>query len=142
MANKLGTFDFRKVAVVLGIHQITGYADGDVVEISLKNPSFKDEGGADGQTDRVKNANNALMIKIKLRQSSPSNDILTQLHLADLAAGAVLPFALKDTEGKDLFAAAAAWIVKFPDYKAGNNVVEREWEITTGSDYAIYLGGA
>jgi hypothetical protein len=135
------TYDFKKSNIIFGISQITGFADGDAVEIAEANDAFKSEGGADGFVDRVKNANNFLNIKIKLRQTSPANQVLSAIHTADRLAGTPLPFSFTDTQSGDIFTAVEAWIVKFPDIKRGNNVVEHEWMIHTGSDYVSNIGG-
>lgn len=143
---RVGTYDFKKSNIIfgnpaIGEMQITGFADGDAVEIEEANDAYKSEGGADGFVDRVKNGNNFLNIKIKLRQTSPANQVLSALHSADRLAGTPLPFAFTDTQSGDVITAVQAWIVKFPSLKRGNNVVEHEWTIKTGSDYVINVGG-
>lgn len=139
--NKLGTFDFRKLNVIFGVAQITGYADGDALTVEEKNPAFNIAEGADGHVDRIKNNANSLAITISLRQTSPTNQVLSALHLADRAGGVPLPLLIKDRNGTTLFSAAQAWIEKFPKAAFGNEAKTREWVIHTGSQYVINIGG-
>lgn len=142
MAQQLGTFDFKKLSVIFGVSQISGFSDGDAVEVSEENDAFNSEGGADGYVDRVKNNNNFLMITLRLRQTSPTNQVLSGLHAADRVAGAPLPLLIKDRSGNTLISAAQAWIVGYPkSITFGNEPAQREWIIKTGSTYVVNLAG-
>jgi hypothetical protein len=141
MANNLGTFDFKKLSVIIGVAQITGFADGDSVEITEENDVFNSVGGADGYVDRVKNNANFLNVILRLRQTSPTNQILSGIHNADRAVSATLPLLIKDRSGNTLIAAKNAWIVKNPSIAYGNEAKQREWTIKTGSDYVVNLAG-
>jgi len=141
MANNIGTFDFKKLSVIFGVAQITGFADGDSVEISEENDAFNSMGGADGHVDRVKNNSNFLTVVLRLRQTSPTNQVLSGLHNADRVASAPLPLLIKDRSGNSLVAAKTAWIVKNPTISYGNEAKQREWTIRTGSDYVVNLAG-
>lgn len=141
MAQTIGTFDFKKLNVIFGVAKLTGFADGDAVEIAEENPAFNSVVGADGFTDRVKNNANYLTITLRLRQTSPTNQILSGIHIADRVAGAPLPILIKDRLGNTLITAAQAWIEKFPTTAFGNEAKIREWVIKTGSQYLINIGG-
>lgn len=141
MAQKLGTFDFRKLNVIFGVAQITGYADGDALTVEEDQPAFNSMSGADGHVDRVKNNANSLTITMSLRQTSPTNQVLSALHLADRAGGVPLPLIIKDRNGTTLITTAQAWIEKFPKSAFGNEAKTREWVIKTGSEYVINIGG-
>lgn len=141
MANNIGTFDFKKLSVIFGVAQITGFAEGDAVEITEENDAFNSVSGADGHVDRVKNNANFLTIIFRLRQTSPTNQILSALHNADRIASAPLPLLIKDRSGNSLVAAKTAWIVKNPNLTYGNEATQREWTIKTGSDYLVNVAG-
>lgn len=141
MANNIGTFDFRKLNVIFGVAQITGYAEGDAVEISEANDAFNSVSGADGGVDRVKNNANFLNITLRIRQTSATNQVLSGLHSADRIAGVTLPILIKDRSGYTLIAAKNAWIVKYADVAFGTEAKSREWTIRTGSDYIINIAG-
>jgi hypothetical protein len=138
--SNLGTFDFRKVSIIFGIAKLTGFAE-EAITIKEKNPAFNSDGGADGHVDRVKNNNNSLIINLSLRATSPTNDILSAIHAADRIGNVPLPMLIKDRSGNTMFAAKQAWIVNFAEVKMGNNVVSKDWEIHTGSDYSPFVGG-
>jgi hypothetical protein len=141
MAQTIGTFDFKKLNVIFGVAKLTGFADGDAVEITEENPAFNSMSGADGFVDRVKNNANYLTITLRLRQTSPTNQLLSAIHIADRVAGTPLPILIKDRLGNTLITAAQAWIEKFPTATFGNEAKTREWVIKTGSQYVVNIGG-
>lgn len=141
MTQSIGTFDFKKLNVIFGVAQISGFAEGDAVEIAEENDAFDSVSGADGYVDRVKNAANFLTITLRLRQTSPTNQVLSALHAADRASGVPLPLLIKDRMGTTLISAVHAWIVKYPTSAFGNEAKEREWIIKTGSQYIVNIGG-
>ena len=141
MAKSLGTFDFKKLSVIFGVTQLSGFADGDAVDLEEDADAFNSMSGADGFVDRVKNNANFLKITFRLRQTSPTNQLLSALHNADRVGGITLPLLIKDRSGTTLVTAAQAWIVKFPKAAYGNQVQTREWMIRTGSQYIVNIGG-
>lgn len=141
MAKDLGTFDFKKLSVILGVSQLTGFADGEALTVSEENDAFNSIGGADGHVDRIKNNNNSLTITVRLRQTSPTNQILSAIHNADRVAGTTLPLLIKDRSGNTLISATSAWIIKHPDTGFGTESSVREWTIKTGSNYVKNLAG-
>mgnify|MGYP003637558745 CR=1 FL=1 len=141
MAGNIGTFDFKKLNVIFGVAHITGYADGEAVEVTEESPAFNSTGGADGYTDRIKNNANRLNITLRIRQTSPVNQVLSALHNTDRAVSTPLPIIIKDSSGTTLITAKNAWITQHPTITYGNEAQQREWIINTGSDYLINLGG-
>jgi len=120
---------------------MTGFAEGDSVEISEENDAFSSIGGADGHVDRVKNNSNFLTVVLRLRQTSATNQVLSGIHNADRVASAPLPLLIKDRSGNSLVTSNYAWIVKNPTISYGNEAKQREWTIRTGSDYFVNLAG-
>lgn len=142
MAQDIGTFDLRQTVATLGGVVIEGYSKGDVITIEQNGDTFNKEEGADGFVDRIKNNATSLTITVKLRQSSPVNDKLSALHIADkLTNKGILPFAFKDNNGNTLVTAVSAWITKFSNVVNGDEAKEREWVIATGSTYLMNIGG-
>jgi len=136
-----GTFDFSNLNVIFGVASITGYADGDAIEISEENSAFNVSAGVDGWVDRNKNNANWLTITLRLAQTNPANQVLTAIHTADRLSSTPLPFFLKDSSGDTLITAEEAWIDKFPTVSFGNESKTREWVIKTGSIYVLNLAG-
>lgn len=141
MAQNIGTFDFKKLNIIFGGAQISGFADGDSLSVKEENNAFNSASGADGYIDRVKNNANFLTITIKLRQTSPTNQVLSALHAVDRSQSTPLPLLIKDRLGTTLISTAQAWITKFPDSAFGNEAKEREWTIQTSSVYIMNIGG-
>jgi len=142
MSQLLGTFDFKKVSVIFGVTPITGFAEGDSIEVSQENDAFNSVGGADGGVDRVRNHSNFLNITLRLRQTSPTNQVLSALHTTDLLSNVTLPFLIKDRSGDTVISATSSWITKFPTSIAfGNEPKAREWVIRTGSNIFVNVGG-
>ena len=141
MTNQLGTFEFKKLSVIYGVSQITGFADGDSVEITEENDAFNSTVGADGHVDRVKNNANFLTVVLRINQTAPTNQVLSAIHNADRAVSNPLPLLIKDRSGNSIITAKNAWIVKNPTIAYGNEAKQREWTIRTGSDYVVNLAG-
>lgn len=140
MTQTIGTFDFAKFKVTLGSTPIEGFADGEAVSVVEMNDAFNVGEGADGYIDRVRNKANRLEITITLRQTTPTNDLLSAIHRADRLASTPLPLLIKDNNGTTVIAAPVAWIRKYADIVNGNEANTRIWTIDTGSDYDINVG--
>ncbi len=134
-------YDFKSVIPVFGVAQIQGFADGTGIEVSLDDDLFSDYTGADGDFTRSRRHGMVGKVKFTLAQSSPSNDVLTVIMLADIAANAgVLPFLLKDIGGTTDVFSAYGYILKPPDLTFGKDVSTREWVIRL-SQVIIKPGG-
>ena len=138
----LGTFSLKKTTTTLGGIAIKSYAKGDSIKIEQQGDSFVDEVGADGHTDRVANSSTSLMITLQITQTSPINDLLSGLLIADKASlKGTLPFAFKDLNGSTTVIAKNAWINKPTDLTLGEGVKVKQWVIKTGGTYEMFIGG-
>jgi len=121
------TYNPKKVAVIVGGFQMSGFADGEFVTVAMDEAQWELKVGTDGEGTRSK-SNNFGTIKIMLMQSSDSNAILQSFWTADrLNDAGVVPVLIKDNSGKTLHAAAQAWIEKQPESKFGKTSESREW---------------
>lgn len=135
------TYDPKQVVVIFGGRQVRGYADGTFVEVVRDEDMFSLYVGADGESTRAKSNNKSGSVTVTLQQSSPSNDELSELALADeLGNAGVLPLLVKDGSGRALFTAEQAWIQKMADSAFGNETETREWVIRTG-ELIPFVGG-
>ena len=141
MATNIGTFDMKKVKFTFGTETLSGYSDGEAIEIEESVATFETKVGADGHTDRVKKGSNYLIITVKLMQTSPVNDILSQLHVADKLGNITLPLLIKDKSGSSICSATNAWITSFSKTSYGDSTNERVWTINTSSNYLHFIGG-
>ena len=131
-----------KITIVLGNILVGGYADGTFVKVTRDSESFKDEVGAGGDVVRVKNLDKRGSIVITVQSSSPTNDLLSALLIADEASGSAhVPVLVKDLIGTTLCGAENAWLLKPADIEYGNEASSREWTIRC-ADLDILVGGA
>jgi len=109
-----------------------GFADGDFLTITNETDAFTSVVGTDGEVSRSKTNDRRATVEIVLMCTSPTNDLFSAIHLADLAApggagvGALL---VTDLNGSSLYTAGAAWIMKAPDVTYGREANERTWTL-------------
>lgn len=138
----IGTYDLKHMMIVLGNIILEGFAEGESITIEEDGDIFNSKGGADGQTDRVRNNTVGLDIVLRLAQTSKVNDKLSALKTIDeITLKGAVPFFLKDLNGKTLVTAVNCWIKKAPALVLGSEVNEREWTLKTGTKYEIFVGG-
>lgn len=127
------TYSPKDVILTVGGNPIGGYADGTFIKVTQVEDSFTQVVGADGQVSRTKSANRAVAIELTLKQTSPSNDVLSALHRADQIANAgTVPVQVKDLSGTTLCSAAEGWIKRLPDVEFGKDMSDRTWMLDTG----------
>lgn len=99
-----------------GAGQITGFASGSFVTIEMEANDWSHKVGADGEVARARSNNRVGIVKIKLLQTSLSNQMLSgirNLGLADPAGAAdVGTFQLTDLSGATVASGPKAWIRK------------------------------
>ena len=122
------TYASDEVRIIVGGIPISGLADGTFVSVARDEQAFTKVTGADGTTSRAKSANRSGSITLTLSQTSPSNDVLSALAVADEETGAgVVPVLIKDGSGRSVHATDAAWVQKMPDAEDGKEITDREW---------------
>jgi hypothetical protein len=138
----LRTFDFKQVSLTFGAFLIQGFAEGDdVISIAPQADAFNSLAGADGEVTRSKTNDNRWLLTIRLLQTSPSNDDLMGVALADkLSNTGVQPILLKDNNGNTLVGEGQAYIQRLPDAGLGSNVSDREWVIMLPNP-DLFIGG-
>lgn len=135
------TYDFKKVAVLVGGVPISGFIDGDAVTVEMADDQWEMVTGADGEATRSKKNNYSGTITIRLQASSLSNDYLQGLQKLDEATGlGQVPIMLKDLFGTTLVFAPQCWVKKSPGATFGRSNSQREWAFDSGK-ILINLGG-
>jgi hypothetical protein len=128
MAAGVYTYASDEVQIIVGGVPMSGLADGTFVSISRDEQAFTKVTGADGSTSRSKSANRAGSITITLKQTSPANDVLSGFMIADEQSNnGVVPVMVKDTGGRTLHYASAAWVQQMPDQDFAKEISNREW---------------
>lgn len=134
------TYDPKSVVITVGGIPMSGYADGTFCEVTRDDVAFTKVVGADGTTTRVKSNNTGGSLVITLKQSSPSNDVLSGFAQADeLANAGVVPILVKDLSGNSIYFSATGWIQKVADSTFGNEINNRTWTLDL-ADVDIFVG--
>ena len=136
------TYDSCEVIVSVGGQPITGFAQGSKVTLERDEDAFTKYIGVDGEVSRSKNCNKAGTATITLAQTSPSNDLLSELAANDEAANTgVVPLLVRDLNGTTLAAAPDAWVRKMPSTAFGKEIGDREWVLDCGR-LNLFVGGS
>ena len=127
------TVDHKSLNVIYGVHRVKGRAKGDYLQVVYNQEQFTENVGIDGEGFWVSNADESARITVTLVQTSNSNDVLSALFIADKAApgGLLLPLVIEEANGRTVYGAARARIVKLADgvWSDGGNV--RTWLLST-----------
>lgn len=125
----LATYDPQLVIVTWGSSIVSGYADGEMVNVEYDEDAFTVKTGTQGDTVHIRSANLNGKATINLQQSSPLNDVLSNAAAADRIPGAnvILPFMVKDLNGRTVLAAPAARIQKVAASPYSNDSENRQW---------------
>lgn len=108
---------------------ISGFAD-NIIEVEYDEDSFSTVVGADGKTTRIKVLNGNAVATIYLKQSSPSNLVLSLIADKDRADNTgIVPFLFTDLSGTTVISAAESWIIKKPQYSMGKEVKDESWRV-------------
>ena len=135
------TYSSKEVSILAGTAEIKGYGDGDFVSIEMVEDAFTVISGADGEATWSQNPSTLSTVTITLMSSSPSNDVLSALHITDRSTGlGTFPLFIKDNSGRDLFVSDAARITKMPTITKGKEVGSREWTISCANS-VMFAGG-
>lgn len=133
MSKEIFTYSAEEVAVIVGGVRITGYADGTFITVRRDEQAYNKVTGADGKTSRARTANRSGQVEMVLQQTSPGNDVLSGLMLADEAGDqGVVPVLVKDGSGNTRHFAASAWVQQKPDEAFGKQIENRTWIIDCG----------
>ena len=134
------TYDPKSVVITVGGVPMSGFADGTFLEITRDDVAFTKVVGADGTTTRVKSNNTGGSMTITLKQSSPSNDVLSAFAQADeLTNTGVVPILVKDLSGNSIYFSATGWIQKYPDSVFANEINNRAWVLDL-ADVDMFVG--
>lgn len=137
----LRTYDPAQVLITIGGVPMGGFADGTFLLIDRDEDAFTKVTGADGTSTRVKSNNKAGTLTLTLKQSSPSNDVLSGFAALDeLSNTGVVPVLVKDIGGDSVFFSATGWVQKYPASEFGKEINNREW-ILDLVDVDIFVGG-
>ena len=135
------TYDPKEVHIIIGGFEMVGFADGTFLTVSRDNDAFNKVSGADGETSRAKSNDKGGSATLVLQQTSPSNDILSGIAIADeLSNSGVVPLIVTDSLGTTTLFSGEGWIKKIPDAVFAKEISNRDWVLDMAS-IDIFIGG-
>ena len=127
MAIKVGTYDSKKVTIVLGAHVVVGFAGKKVTIKPVTAKRWESESGVDGDVTRSKNNDKRYELEFELKSESPSNKALRLLAAADDLA---FPVLVKNTSGGEYAGAGTeGWVSERPSRDFENKSKPIVWKI-------------
>ena len=130
MAGGVFTYNPKEVIVTIGGIPMSGYSDGTFLEIVRTEQTWSTIVGADGFVTRGKTNNFSGTLTLTLKQSSPSNDVLSGFIIADeLTNSGIIPILVKDLSGNSTYFAAQGWVQAYANSTFGKEINDREWTI-------------
>lgn len=134
------TYDPKSVIVVVGGIPMSGFSDGTFLEIDRNEPTWNVVVGADGLVTRGKTNNFSGTMTLTLKQSSPSNDVLSGFMALDEATNnGVFVVLVKDLSGNSIYFSAQGWVTQYANSTFDKNITDRQWVITL-AEADIFVG--
>ena len=125
------TYDPKQVYAIIGGVPMVG-----VVSVTIAQPedSFEKSRGSDGTVDRTAKNIFDYEVTLTLKGTSLSNNILSELHAADVTNSAgIFPILIQNmNQGIPVLVAEQAWIRKPADTELADTSADKEWVIDTG----------
>lgn len=142
--NRMTVYSVNEVKVTVGVYPVdSGRSDGDFVAISQTEERYVVKQGPDSEATRSDTGAVIHRIVISVTQTSRANAYFSALHKGDIAAiggAGIVPLAVVDIGGKDVFVTKSAWIVKWPDQKKAKESGIVDWEFDC-HDPEVFIGG-
>lgn len=127
----VATYDPSEVVITISGVPMSGFSDGTFLEIDRNEPTWNTVVGADGLVTRGKTNNFSGTLTLTLKQSSPSNDVLSGLMALDEANNTgVFPILVKDLSGNSIYFAGQAWITQYANSSFDKAITDRQWVMT------------
>jgi hypothetical protein len=135
------TFNSSRITMVYGGKLITGWADGDFVKVTFNSDAVTLTMGTDGLGTRSFSRDFSGTVEITLLASSPSNDYLSSVFVADQqTSSGTLPFILREQGGATLVTAETMWVKKQVDVAYSRQVSARVWTLETDNMTVVAAG--
>lgn len=136
----VATYDPKQVIITIGGVPLSGFSDGTFLEIDRNQPTWNTVVGADGLVTRGKTNDFSGTLTLTLKQSSPSNDVLSGFMAVDEATNlGIFPVLVKDLSGNSIYFAGQAWVTQYANSTFGKDINDRQW-ILTMAEADIFVG--
>lgn len=135
------TYDPAAIIITVGGVPISGFSDSTFLEIARTDPTFNTVVGADGYVTRGKTNNLSGTMTITLKQSSPSNDVLSGFAILDEATSTgIFPVLVKDLSGTSIYFSAQAWVQQISNATYAKEISDNQWVLAL-ADIDMFVGG-
>lgn len=125
------TYDPKSVVITIGGVPMSGFSDGTFLEVDRDEPTWTKVVGADGLVTRGKTNNFSGTLTLTLKQSSPSNDVLSGFMAIDEATNqGIVPVLVKDLSGNSIYFSARAWITQYANSTFAKDISDRQWVLS------------
>lgn len=141
MANSftVSTYNPSDVSLNIGGYPVAGWQS---ITIARSVKGFTVIRGIRGKNTRVRNKDTSATIILTLMGSSPTNDVLSQIHDLDLELGtARIALTIKDVSGSSVFSTNEAYITGYPSASFTGQIEDRSWELFAQTTESYNVGG-
>lgn len=127
-------YNADEVTVVVGPVLVeAGFADGEFLRVEQESDDTEDVCGTNGEVAVSRTNDRRATCTIILLQTSASNDGLSVLsnltRSAPGMAGAIVPFLVRDRNGRTIYTGEKCWIQRPPDASFDRTAQSREWTV-------------
>ena len=129
------TYDPRDVQVIVDGNFLTGFAEGTFVQTEKQEDNYIPHVGGQGEVDRARNVHPLGTITVTLKNTSPSNGLLSNLAKSKETFAARM---VDRNAPETIVGGSECWIVKQPDMERGNEITGQEWQIMV-ADYEVEI---
>ena len=127
MSNLNLTYNPSDVRLKIGGYEVVGW---DNVRIARTKFGFNPVQGIRGKHTRVPSGDTSASITLTLVQTSPSNDVLSEIYRLDEIQGTGrIALTLKDSSGKSVFSSSEAYVTGYPETVFSGDFEYRAWTI-------------
>ena len=134
MSNILRVYNADEVDLIIGpVIVDSGLAEDEFLRIEQESDDTEDVVGVDGEVTVSRTNDRRATATVLVMQTSIANDGLTILSNLVRSApgmiGAILPFLVRDKNGRTLHEAPNCWVRRAPDRSFGRTANTNEWQV-------------
>ncbi|MBE0434621.1 MAG: hypothetical protein IBX56_02320 [Methylomicrobium sp.] len=137
------TYDAAQHFLIIGGVPISGFQDDSEIALEMDEDVMTRQADLDGESVTFNRSNNRMATcTFTLNNGAASNDVLSALYQDFIRnEGGVVPFMLKDGNGRSLAGSGGCAIQSLPSLGGGSEAGGREWVVGLGQT-DMFIGGA
>lgn len=133
------TYRPEDINLLIGTYRVTGFTE---INVRRNQPSFMQETGLRGKTTRVKSRDKSGVATITMQQTSPDNDLFTQIVTQDeIYQTGRFTLTLTDVGGQTSLVLVDGYFRTKPDVSFAADPNSREWEFVYQREVEYSVGG-